>query len=342
MTQVLSNEQTAAAAANREEAMADTPSTPPAEMGQTLGGTLCSVSVVVCRPLGRVRIKNFVVEAKADDGQTKQVGKTTNPQIPFDDTTAWKAIDANEREIRGVIDRYTAKNLQRGAYLMSALEVGPFVVRLQQLRDRRLELARVLRTNWYNEVLPEVERQYPDHYNVLRQGGHLEAPGVDAFDVLWEFHPLATLRGEDLDLTKLSKDEQTAVIRETNEKVKELFTKRMSSIFDGVFGAVLELCDDIDKGGFETGTRRQGSIDEILTVLDRVQHFSANADAATIQRVAEARELVAGLQITDVNRNLGNVQTRLRMAFGPVRDAVKKLQERYQPGGSRQERVVNF
>lgn len=311
------------------------------KFGKEISGSLCAVYVTIKRPSGNVRIEDAVIEAPNAAGELQAIKSKhiAGKSIRYDFNKLWDDLDENEREIRRLVSRTTAQNLQRGTYMMSMLTVGDFVLTLRQLREDRLELVDQLRAAW-PEVLEEIADEFPDHYHLFIE--KIPQPDRTRFEVRHEIYPLGTLSPDDLDLENLTPTERQQVIDDTKEVADTLFKARLQSVFDGVFGAILEICDDVEQRGFESGKRRQGAIIKIIDVLTRAKNFAQFANPDTIKAIESAQAVLDGLQIQKLNANVGGVQEKLRSVFAGVRHEVEQLREGYKAGSSRSTREAEF
>ena len=311
------------------------------KFGKEISGSLCAVYVSIRRPSGSIKLKEAVIEAPTALKELKEITSThiTTQGIRYDFNEMWDALDDNENDIRRLVRRTTAQNLQRGTYMMSMLSVGEFVLTLQQLREDRMVLVSMLRDNW-EKVLDEVREEFPDHHHLFLE--KIPTPVDHKFEVTWEIYPLGTLDADDLDLTNLSEAEKQRVIQDTKEKADELFTNRLQNVFDGVFGAIMDICKEIELGKFETGRRRQGAITNIMDVLHRAKSFSQFADAKSLAAIESAYKVVETIQVQDLNSSTGDVRVQLKDAFAGVREQVERLREGYEAGSSRAQRRADF
>jgi len=311
------------------------------KFGKEIRGSLCAVYVTVKRPSGTVQIDGAAVSAPDEDGnmQTVESKYITGKSVHYDFNMLWEALDANGRLVKRLITRTTAQNLQRGTYMMSMLAVGEFILQLGQLQEDRKELVLQLREAW-PDILQEIRSEFPDHYHLFIE--KVPEPSPDRFGIEYEIYPMGTLSPDDLDLTRLTPGERQRVIDDTKEAADKLFETRLQSVFDGVFGAIVEICQDIEHGGFETGKRRDGAITNIMDVLTRAKNFAQFADPQTMLAIESAYKVVDGLSIQEINSNMGGIRERLRTTFSGVRSQVEKLREGYKAGSSRGGRSVEL
>ncbi len=290
-----------------------------------LSASLCFVYVTVRRPEGKLTVPNYEVLSETDSGRRDVVRDTTDPKVRFDKTPTWRALDDNEAAIRRLVSRHTATNVGRGGYLMSVLTVGRFLTQLQELSQERQVLADQLVNSWETEVLEALRSHYPEYFAKLMDTGKLNRPGVGQFAVAYEFTPIGSLRGEDLELENLSPAERQAVIQETSSRARDLMEERLKAVYDNVFGEVLELCQKVQTGAFETGGARSGTLEKILDVLERAHNFGDLADEKTLQQIRAATEYVRSIDHQSLNRDQ-DVRAGLRDAFRPLVESVSKVQ----------------
>ena len=310
------------------------------KMGQEIKASLCAVYVSVKRPTGRIRIDSAVIEAPNTDGELQTIKSKyiSGKNVRYDFNQMWMAIDDNEKEIRRLVTRMTAHNLQRGTYMMSMVSVGSFILTLKQLREDRLELVDQMNNNW-EAILEEIREEYPDHHHLFID--KIPMPDRTRFDVYHEVYPLGTLSPDDLDLSNLTQVERDQVIEDTRQAADEMFKNRLQGVYDGVFGAVMEICEDVEKRGFESGKRRQGAVTNILDVLERARNFAQFANPDTMEAINSAFNVMNGLKIQELNSNIGGVQEKLRATFASVRGEVERLRETYEAGSSRSVRTAD-
>jgi uncharacterized protein with HEPN domain len=116
--------------------------------------------------------------------------------------------------------------------------------------------------------------------------------------------------------------------------------EQLDAVMSNVFGEVADVCEQINLGSLESGTRRPEAITNLLNVLDRVQNFAQFADEEVLRRVAEARSAVAGVSISDLNKN-SSIQQAVKAAFAPLGEAVRQLQEDASSGRVRRRIIMD-
>ena len=307
------------------------------KMGPELSGRLCAVYVKICRPTGAIQLTDAIVEAENKGVKFELTGKfISKPRVRYDIHPLWKDLDTNESNIRRLIKRYTAENMQRGTYLLSMISAGKFQLELANLVEERQNIIGQFQDN-QAEVIEAAKEEHEDIWEIIYD--QIRLPTRTNCRVEQDYWPLGTLSVDDMDLSDLNPSEKKLIIEQTHERAKEMLENRFKMVFDGVFGEVMEICEQVEKGEFETGKRRSGALNLVMDALERVSNFSHIADADTLERVSKAAGYIKNLSIQDVNNNAA-IQSRIRDVFAPVKQAVTKLQDKYAAGQSRSTRDV--
>lgn len=306
-------------------------------MSEEISAKLTAVYVHIKRPTGSVRFDQAVIEHIGKDGvpieiKSKYVKK---PMVAYDIHPNWKRIDSNASEIRSLVTKYTANNLQRGTYLMPTIVVPEFLIKLAELREERKKLVEDLRFDW-EAALEVVRKEHKDIYEILEP--RIPQPSYGNFEVAYEVYPLGTLSTEDLDLSALTLEERMLVIEETKQQAEDLFKNRVQSVFDGVFGEIMSVCEEIEKGSLDSGRRRQSGIQDILDLLKKATYFKDFADPETIRAINRASTVLENVTVQDLNANTDDIRGKIRGAFAPVRKTVEKLGKKFSQ--SREDRAL--
>lgn len=301
-------------------------------VGMQLSGALCLLKLTVRAPAGRIQLNNFKLEAT--DSTNKEFievakGQTTSPKWKIDQHELWGKLKANWTELTHLRNRYTVSDAIEGQYLLSMMKAGEFLNEMLKLRNERHELAEQMAAVWESEVVPAMKSKIGDEHFELHVRPKLPSPLslIDRFDVDYCLYPLSPLTGDDLDLSQLAPRDAKQLIGEVNDRAKTMIMDRFSSIADTVMGEVLALCEEIGEGGLETGKRKSGALNEIITILERVQNFEEFASPEVLKKAEVALKAVSGITITHINTDIGNTRENIRKAFQPLASAVKKLQK---------------
>ena len=308
--------------------MTDTAKTP-AHMGKSLGNNICNVAFVVHEWEAKVgvRDKDLQQEIKTDQGYFEPVKNenTTGTRRKIDGFQGVKDLVANGRKITTVIDQFSVRRgkMTRGIRLISTLMVGPFSVEMSKLLEERMVLARTLRDDW-DAYLLYVEQTFPNQFGQI----HKQLPDPNTLEarygVEWEFQPLNPIRGEDLDLVNLSREEQAEVIGRVNNMAEKRAEEAFGMVIENVFGEVVDICDEVLGGSLTTGKKRQGSIDKLLRTLDRVLNFRHLANEAVLQQVESVKGTLESISAESLNSDV-NLQAAVQAVFRPLKREVQQL-----------------
>jgi hypothetical protein len=315
----------------------------------TLKANLVLLELTIKRPSGRAKSdKDKVkVEAQAQYGGTTEVGakRMTRPSWIYDTHHLWGRLDANAREIGELMKFYAVNDKSgddkvAGSYMVSMYKMGELLQQLEAKKQERDRLAQELADKWESEAIPQLQTENPEHFFQIRP--LLPSPDtfVDKFAVRWTLRRLAPMSDAEVDVSQLSPTDAEEVRRSIKKMCEDKAREQLDAVMSNVFGEVADVCEQINLGSLESGTRRPEAITNLLNVLDRVQNFAQFADEEVLRRVAEARSAVAGVSISDLNKN-SSIQQAVKAAFAPLGEAVRQLQEDASSGRVRRRIIMD-
>jgi hypothetical protein len=320
---------------------------PAPTMGKEIRAGLCSIYVSVSRPDGMLRVRTGNLEI-GDREVDLEAGKSliTRNRARYDFHPLWSEIDATEREIRRLVKISSVNNLQRGTYMMPMLLLPEFYLKLDALIEKRYKYVDRLIDHWDTSVFPKIAEAYEKIqngkaiYDDIKD--RIAKPTRGQFEVAQESYPLSNLTTADMDLSKLTQEERRKILTKTNEATEQLFKNRMQALFDGVFGEIAKICDDIAKGGFDGNREKPGAYRDIMDALQRAHNFRQYADAGMLDKLDAATKTMQEITPEALAKNIGNTRAILKQAFVPLKGAVAELREAYVPGESRGARTAEF
>lgn len=287
---------------------------------------LCMVSVTRSRYTGRIAMpKDADVRVNATNINKEHA---TGNHWKVDIHPLFGDLDKNYQEIESVLRTYTVNDQLRGTYMVMMDRVPELLAKLADLRDQRLSLAMRLQHVATTEWFPAVRAAHPDHYEQFIEPKMPDTSGVAArFNVSWNACIIQQPHVDDFNLDSLSYRDRERVMNDINRRLQDSMKDRAQAIMDTVFGELLELCDDIvDGGSMESGRKREGSMRDILNILDRVRNFDVFASPEILERVQRARDVVSGVTHHQVNAST-LVQRSIKEAMSPIRQAVNDMRK---------------
>ena len=318
----------------------------PDEIGRRITENLCSVYVTIHRPAGRPMAEALEMETRnARDGTAVRVDadKTTGTHWKIDVHPLWRQIDANRRLIENTLFRFSASDSIKGDHLVSVFKVAEMINAMRVLREDRIRLAAEIEEKWDTEVVPAIQREFPDVFWQIEPRLPKRGDIRHRFGVEWVIRPLTTINPEHLDLRSLSQDDAARVISQTQDVMREVVVQRFQSMFDQIFGEIMDLCRQINEGAFENGRSRPVLLDDLLIMLERVSNFSAFATPEVLQATQNARNVI-NTQIGTADQLARNqaLQQALRTTMAPVLATIREMEINQMPGGGRAGRSISI
>ena len=332
---------------------------PAPAMGQELSQGLCLAHVLVKSPSYRIKMVKSEVTAATENGEARQVAKDkmTGNRWVWNRHRLFDQMLENGRKVTLLLDRYSVSEGKPsaeedegnrrgggGGYRIMPMDaVARFHVGLLELIAERNAIIDRMKENWWTEVLPGISEFFGEHFYQIR-------PSLPSGpeDLEWRFRvralywPLTPLNPSKLSMAGLTADQQQKFILSQEEELKGMFKDRFAAMFDTIFLSVYDVCQDILHGEkdpqtglrsgqspIESGRRKEGALEPILAVLDRVKNFSQFASPEVLEAVDNARGLIGAVTHRDLNLNGGKnlTTTAIKAALEPLGNAVKRLWE---------------
>jgi len=287
---------------------------------------LCLISVTRSRYTGRIAMPKDA-DVRVKDADVNKEHATGN-HWKVDIHPLFGDLDKNYQSIESTLRSYTVNDQLRGTYMVMMDRVPELLAKLADLRDQRMALAMRLQHVADTEWFPAVRDTHPDHFEQFIQP-KLPNPGsvADRFGVSWNAYIIQQPHVDDFNLDSLSYRDRDRVMNDINRRLQDSMKDRAQAIMDTVFGELMELCDEIvDGGSLETGRKREGSMRDILSILDRVRNFDVFASPEILQRVQRARDIVSGVTHHQINAST-LLQRSIKEAMSPIRQAVNDMRQ---------------
>src|ERR1035437_1961046 len=320
-------------------AIATPPVTPiPTAVGQSMGNQIMAqmwaVDFCVKRPTGRVGVTNSDVQARNDAGEQEKIdsNKITKPSFKIDqksDHPAWELLDLNARKFDSILTRYSVNDARRGFHIVPQCKVGEMGVEMSAARAERLTLAEGFRDTW-SILINNLRTKFNGHFHLLFPKLPNPESLLEKFDVTWIITPMTPIDPAHFNLQNVNEADRAKLIEESTNMTKSLIAQQAKGIYDQVFGTVLAQCDEIAAGSFESGTRKFGSITELVEIIDRLRNFGELGNAEILAHASATRDLLAGItDISDINTNSGQnqVTAAIKAASKPLATAIKTMLE---------------
>src|ERR1035437_3652101 len=328
---------------NNEGAVMTAIATPPAapipmaagqSMGNQIAGQMWAVDFCVKRPTGRIGVVNSDVAARNDVGEQEKIDskKITKPSFKIDqdsDHPAWKLIDLNARKFDSILTRYSVNDARRGFHIVPQCKVGEMVAEMSAARKERLELAVEFRDTW-SILIENLRKKFNGHFHLLFPKLPNPESLLEKFDVTWIITPMTPIDPAHFNLQNVNEADRAKLLEESTNMTKSLIAQQAKGIYDQVFGSVLAQCDEIANGSFESGTRKFGSIKELVDIIDRLRNFGELGTPEVLAHATATRQPLAGItDISDMNTNSGQnqVTAAIKAASKPLATAIKTMLE---------------
>ncbi len=310
----------------------------PEDMGPAISQNLVSVYVTIHRPAARPQAEKVDIQTVSDQDSSVNVKvdkkQITSPCWKIDVHPLWRQIDENARWIAALLFRFSASDQMRGDHLVSVSKVGEMLMQLRRLRESRLELAQEMKDKWESEIIPSIQKAFPDVFHQILPRLPNKDSLRDRFGVNWVIRPLTTVNPEDLDLRNLSDEEAQKVIEQTQQIAKDLAVQRFNSVFNSIFGEIQKVCEEVEKGAFDGNRRGDGALTDMLNILDRVNNFTAFAPAEMLQTIRRARDQISNMHINDLNHD-PNTKRVIKSLMAPIATAIEELNRSLPSRGAR-------
>jgi len=225
-------------------------------------------------------------------------------------------------------------------------KTGLLLAELRQRRQERLELVLRLKSRQEWELFCQnLQQKYPEHWHLLRP--RLPNPNLllEKFDVTWSLNPLTPLNPSAINFGAINETDKQAIIEESNRMAHQMARTRAQSIVEVVFGEMLQTCDQIIKGSFETGRRKFASVDMLINQIERLRNFSEFGTPEISQRADQALcalKTLSSTEIESLNSNQGKnaITAAIKAAVVPVQQEIAAMYAAAEVGSGKARRSL--
>ena len=312
-------------------------------VGPEVDKGLCLIRAVVRSPSYRIQMRKGEVQAMTESQILVGVDdKVTRPCWKWDQHEIFKTLEENGREVEAVLDRYSVPDASRSERMVAVLKAPELILKIQEVRERRMCLVNDLMENlWFTEVLPQLRTHFGELFYQIK--GLLPKPEsfTERYEIETVVRALTPLTPDDMDLSMLSEADQRKLVFSQQDTIAKMYADRFGTLFEKLFGEVVEICESIchgpvgpdgqrtGKSAIETGKRKSGALIEIMDVLDRVKNFQQFASPEVLTMVNNVQDLIhkTDIQALNANKGVNEITAALKSAMQPLGRAVKSLWE---------------